>query len=122
MYAPTHQVLCLLHSTDGLALLTDKASILSRWSEHFQALFSVNRTVQDAAILRISQQPVKMELDELPTIDEITKLIEQLKSGKAVGVDGIPPEIWKHGGLMLHTVTNCGPAGVRSATPTNGDR
>ena len=44
-----------------------------------------------------------MELDDLPTVDEITKLIEQLKSGKAAGVDGIPPEIWKHGGLMLHT-------------------
>ena len=34
---------------------------------------------------------------------EITKAIEQLRSGKAAGVDGIPPELWKEGGPALHS-------------------
>ena len=102
VYGPTHQVQSPLRSADGQALFTDKASILSRWSEHFQALFSADRVVQDSSVLRIPQQPVKVELDELPSMEEITKAIEQLKSGKAAGVDGIPPEIWKDGGPALH--------------------
>ena len=42
-----------------------------------------------------------MELDEPPTLEELTRAIDQLKSCKAAGVDGIPLQIWKHGGLAL---------------------
>ncbi|XP_063600256.1 uncharacterized protein LOC134776430 [Penaeus indicus] len=89
-------------NADGQALFTDKTSILNRWSEHFQALFSADRVVQDSAVLRIPQKPVIVELDELPSMEEVSKAIEQLKSGKA-GVDRIPPEIWKDGGPTLHS-------------------
>jgi hypothetical protein len=84
-------------------LLTDKAFSLNRWSEHFQALFSANQVVQYSAVLCIPQQSVRAELDELPSMKEITKAIEQLKSDKAARVDGIPLEIWKDGGLALHS-------------------
>ncbi|XP_037790205.1 uncharacterized protein LOC119585608 [Penaeus monodon] len=103
VYGPTHHVQSPLRSADGQVLFTDKTSILSRWSEHFQALFSADRVVQDSAVLRICQKPVIEELDELPSIEEISKAIEQLKCGKAAGVDGIPPEIWKDGGPTLHS-------------------
>ena len=103
VYGPSHQVQSPLRSSDGQALLTDKTSILNRWSEHFQTLFSTDRVVHDSAVLRIPQQPVKAELDELPSMLEVTKAIEQLKCGKAAGVDGIPPEIWKVGGPALHS-------------------
>lgn len=102
IYSPMYQVQSPMHSADGQMLLTNRASILNCWLEHFQALFSANRSVQEPAILRIPQQPVKMELDELPTIEETTKAIKQLKCSKAAGVYGIPPEIWKHGGPVLH--------------------
>ena len=36
-------------------------------------------------------------------MEELTKAIEPLKSRKAAGVDGIPPEIWKYGGPALHS-------------------
>ena len=95
VYSPTHQARSPLRSADGRALLKDQTSILSRCSEHFQELFSADRVVQDSALLRIPQLPVKVELDELPSMQELIKAIKQMKSGKAAGVDGIPPEFQK---------------------------
>ena len=102
VYGPTHQVQSPLRSSDGQDLLTDNTSILARWSEHFQTLFSANHTVQDTAIDRVPQLPPIQELDEPPTLKELTEAIDQLKSRKAAGVAGIPLEIWKHGGAALH--------------------
>ena len=102
VYGPMYQVRSPLRSSDGLELPTNKTAILSRWSEHFQALFNANRTVEDSVILRIPQQPVKAELDNPPSFEETTKAIKQIKCGKAAGVDGIPPEAWKRGGPALH--------------------
>ncbi|XP_023815252.1 uncharacterized protein LOC111948070 [Oryzias latipes] len=103
VYGPTHQIQSPLRSSDERRLLADKTSILDRWTEHFQALYSADRVVGVSAILRIPQQPLKEELDEAPSMDETLKAIKQLKSGKAAGVDGIPPELWKHGGPALHS-------------------
>ena len=103
VYGPSFQIQSPLRSADGQELLTDRESILNRWSEHFHTLFSTSRTVQREAIDRIPQQPPKMELDVAPTLQETVKAIEQMKAGKAAGKDGIPPEIWKEGGLALHT-------------------
>ena len=98
-----HQIQSPLRSSNGQDLLTDTESILNRWSEHFSGLLNTNRTVQEAALTEIKQRPVKAELDEPPDLQDIEKAIDQLKSGKAAGIDGIPPEIWKHGGTALHS-------------------
>jgi len=45
VYGLSHQVVSPLAGADGQALLTDKASILNRWAEHFQAVFSAVRTM-----------------------------------------------------------------------------
>ena len=103
MYGLFHRVQSPLRSADGQVLFTDQASILSRWSEHFQSPFRADRVVQGPAVLGILQQPLKAKLDELPTVKEITKAIEQLRSGKAVAVDGIPPELWKEEGPESHS-------------------
>ena len=63
VYGPTHRAQYPLCSADGQVLFTNKASILSRWSEHFQSLFSADHIVQDPAVLRIPLQPFKAELD-----------------------------------------------------------
>ena len=102
VYGPTHQVQSPLRSSDGQNLFTVNTSILAHWSEHLQTLFSANRTVQETAINRVPQLPPIKALDEPPTLEELTVAIDQLKSRKAAGVDGIPPEIWKHGGPALH--------------------
>ena len=102
VYGPTRRIQSPLRSLDGRDLLTDNASILERWSEHFHCLFNEDRRVQDTAINRIRKLPIKEELDEPPSLEETITAINQLKSRKAAGIDGIPPEIWKHGGPALH--------------------
>ena len=47
------------------------------------------------------QRIIKTSLDEIPTMDEMAKAIAGLKDGKAPGGDGIPAEVWKHGGDNL---------------------
>ena len=103
-FGPRHQVQSPLRSSDGQTLHTDKVSILNRWSEHFQTLFSANRSVHETAMDRIPQEPELTELDVPPTYDEVTKAIKQLKSRKAAGGDRIPAEAWKHGGKFLHSI------------------
>ncbi|CAH1270878.1 Hypp4486 [Branchiostoma lanceolatum] len=77
VYGPTHQLVAPLRSTDG--------------------------TVDDSALQWIPQEPMKEELDLASTLEEVIKALDQQKSGKAAGVDGIPPEVWKHGGAPLHS-------------------
>lgn len=103
VYGPSSKAENPLRSADGTTLLTDRCSILERWSEHFQTLFSANRTVSDTTLNSIPERNVVMELDDKPTIDETIKAIKQLKNGKAAGIDGIPPELWKFGGTALHS-------------------
>ncbi|GFS13568.1 RNA-directed DNA polymerase from mobile element jockey-like protein [Elysia marginata] len=64
---------------------------------------STDRSVQDAALQRIPHLPLIEELDDPPTLEETITAIGQLKSHKAAGIDGIPPEIWKMGGIVLHS-------------------
>lgn len=74
-----------MRCADSHRQLTDKSSMLNRSSGHFQALFSANPSVQKTAILRILQQPVKIWLDEMPTIEATIKVIKELKCGKEAG-------------------------------------
>ena len=78
--------------------MTDKEAILQRWSEHFEGLFSDRRTVQESSLAKIPQVDVKLELHDLPTREEIKKAAMQLKVGKPPGIDGIPAEVYQHGG------------------------
>ena len=43
-----------------------------------------------------------MELDDFPTTDDTTKVIEQVESVKVAEVERIPSKIWKHEGPALH--------------------
>ena len=46
----------------------------------------------------IPQRPIHEDLDRPPTVQETLKAVKQLSSGKAAGSDGLPAEIFKHGG------------------------
>ena len=66
-----------LRSSDGSTLLTDEEGILQRWSEHFEGLFSDQRTVQGSSLAKIPQGDVKLELDDPSTREEIKKATMQ---------------------------------------------
>ncbi|KAJ7412428.1 RNA-directed DNA polymerase from mobile element jockey-like protein [Willisornis vidua] len=83
-------------------LLIEKTSILNQWSEQFQTLFSASHVIQGSAIQHNAQQLVKKQLYTAPIMGETLKAIQQVTTGKAAGVDGIPPKVWKHGGKALH--------------------
>ena len=58
-------------------------------------------TVNDSAINRLPQIEYNVRLDEFHPITETRKAIQHLSSGKAPGVDAIPVEINKAGGLLM---------------------
>ena len=46
----------------------------------------------------LPQLPVVLEMDALPTLEEVKKAIDSLENGKAPDPDGIPGQIYKCGG------------------------
>ena len=98
VYGPSHQSHANISSSDGSTLLTDSEAILQRWPEHFEGLFSDRCTVQESSLARIPHVDVKPELDDPPTREEIKRGTVQLKVSKSPGIDGIPAEVYQHGG------------------------
>ncbi|XP_046863334.1 craniofacial development protein 2-like [Xenia sp. Carnegie-2017] len=45
--------------------------------------------------------PIKEEIPDPPTRDEVAKALKQTRSGKAPGADGIPADVYKNGGQAL---------------------
>ena len=64
--------------------------------EHYSELYSRQNVVRTSSLDNIKCLPVIGELDNEPTIDELSKAINNLASRKAPGSDGIPPDLIKH--------------------------
>ena len=69
---------------------------MERWVEHYSDLYSKENIVSPTALDAIECLPVIKELDAEPTVEELSKAIDSLASGKAPGSDGIPPDLIKH--------------------------
>ena len=79
---------------------SDIKILVARWSEPFQKLLNVPGDIDHEA-LDILQRITKTSLDEIPTMAVVARAIAGLKDGKAPGGEGIPAEVWKHGGDNL---------------------
>ena len=75
-----------LKSSSG-ELIKDKGKQMDRWKEHYSNLYSRPSTVSESALSAMEQFTVMHELDELPTLSELSKAIDQLAPGKAPGSD-----------------------------------
>ena len=85
---------------DSTTLLKDKNSITQHWKEHFSTLLNRPCTVDSSGLNDIPEKPALEELDLPPSLKEITKAVNQMSSGKAPGMDGIPAKFYKAAGSV----------------------
>ena len=106
VYGPTSSGSSPLLSADGNILITDKEKVLERWAEHFNCVLNRPSTINEEAIARLPQVPIKHSLADVPTEAEVKKAVKRLSSGKAPGADSIPAEIYASGGpIMIRKLT-----------------
>jgi len=92
-----------VRAKDGVTFIKDQSKILSRWTEHLRELHNcrpINPT-HSTFIDLIPQLTIIPDLDQLPTFHEVCVAVKGLKNNKAAGPDGLPAEVFKHGGYLL---------------------
>ena len=82
-------------------LLTEPAQVLDRWAEHFNGVLNLDSQFDMSVLDEIPEYDINMSLPDPPTLEEVLVSIKQLTSGKAPGADGIPPDVYKHGGITI---------------------
>ena len=101
VWGPQTRSTAHLKSLDGKETFSDNKRVLERWSQHFEMLLNQPGDIDPTALEKINQQPLVTVLDDVPTLEELQLAIAFLADSKAPGVDGIPSEVWKHGGFTL---------------------
>ena len=101
IYGPTRSVISPLMDLDGQTILTDRTSIARRWSQHFDILLNHDSHVEDSSLNVIEPRATIDGMAEAPTQEEVDRAIYEMRNNKSPGPDGIPAEIFKHGGQKL---------------------
>ena len=71
-------------------VITDRGHQLERWVERYSDIYSRENIVSPSALDAVECLPTMEELDSEPTLEELSKIIDSLASGKAPGSDEIP--------------------------------
>lgn len=75
-------------------LLNSKEGRLARWKEHFEAV--LNREGLPNSLTDVEMGEEELDIDtEPPTEEEIKRVVQTLKNGKAPGIDQITAELLK---------------------------
>ena len=69
--------------------------------KHFTDLLNRDSHVEPDSYDNVPAVPVTEELDYMIHIEEVRKAVKQMKCNNASGDDGIPAEVYKHGGTAL---------------------
>ena len=101
IYGPKYQSCPSVKAKDGKTVITDPEGILNRWVEHFDSVLNQPSDFDMSVLDKLPQWEVNPDLAVPPSLKEIKDSIKQLSAGKAAGADGIPPEIFKHGGPAI---------------------
>ena len=83
-----------IRDEDGASCCTTEAQN-ERWIRHFSNILNVQSEFSLEELERVEQRPLRPELAELPTEEELMEAIEKLKNGKAGGESGVLPELVK---------------------------
>ena len=100
VHGPKIKANTTIKSKDG-DLITEPSKVLDRWAEHFNGVLNQSSEFDMSVLDEIPQWDTNISLNALPTLDEVMVCIRKLSSGKSPGDDGIPPEVYKHGGIAL---------------------
>ena len=76
---------------------------MARWTEHFTDLFGNSSATDEFVINGLPQKEILTEMMTDPTFDEVKSTIEEVNTGKAPGLDGIPVELLRCGGVDIAT-------------------
>ncbi len=76
-------------------VIKSKEQLHDRWCEYFAELLNRNPPQATQAIPQHKLPLTHNISEEPPSLDEIQKAIKCLKSGRAPGVDGLPPDLFK---------------------------
>ena len=98
-------------------VITDQSMQLQRWVEPYLEVFSTQNIVTDTVRNALPGLPVIEELDNTPTLEELSIAINGLACGKAPGKDGIPPEVLSFAKSSLWSPA-CR-ASLRKSTPSH---
>ena len=101
VYGPQAQMCNTLLAEDGRTTLTEPDQLITRWKDYFDNLLNVEAITDDAILRRINAMPEQSHLNDPPTIEEVKIAIDKTKVNKSPGIDGIPAEVYKHGGEEL---------------------
>ncbi|KAK3514576.1 hypothetical protein QTP70_021628, partial [Hemibagrus guttatus] len=80
----------VIKDRDG-RVLTSEESVQRRWKEYFEELMN-EENERDKRVEGVNS--VEQKVDKIRK-DEVRKALKRMKSGKAVGPDDIPVEVWK---------------------------
>ena len=98
IHGPTVNTTQAVKSEDGDTLFTEKDDINRRWTEHFSKLLNLPSTVDESVLDSLPRYSTNQNLLKPPTLEEVEIAIAKTGNRKAPGEDGIPAEIFKHGG------------------------
>ncbi|KAK3553997.1 hypothetical protein QTP70_019112 [Hemibagrus guttatus] len=84
------QQISVIKDRDG-RVLTSEESVQRRWKEYFEELMN-EENEREKRVEGVNS--VEQKVDKIRK-DEVRKALKRMKSGKAVGPDDIPVEVWK---------------------------
>ena len=73
---------------------TNQQERIKLWKQHFKNLLGNSPKVTHEPITRIISKQLDIKLGPL-TQEELNSVLRKIKNRKAVGLDEIPPEVWK---------------------------
>jgi hypothetical protein len=103
IYGPRKRSILPVRSSDGESLIRDRHGILARWAEHFSSLLNANNPSDHSVLDDLPTLPPCIDLDTPPSLEKVVAAFNDMKSRKSPGPDGIPAELFTHGGTSLHT-------------------
>ena len=93
-----HACRSLIHQRNGNINgdpCTSKEEEQQRWKRHFASILNVESHFNPTELGKVNQRPMRPQLAELPSIEDLQKAISKIKNGKAGGSLGTLPEMVK---------------------------